>query len=71
VRKYRPPNGASGDAFIEEWCEKCQHDDMENEILCPILTATFSFDVDDPRYPGQWCYDVNGHPVCISYKERR
>jgi len=70
TKKYRPSNGTEGDSFIEEWCERCQHEDVENEILCPILTATYAYYVDDPNYPGQWCYDANGRPVCPSYKEK-
>jgi hypothetical protein len=58
--KYRPPNGAEGDYFMERFCEQCTKDDVENNILCPIIAATYAFDVDDPHYPDEWQYYEGG-----------
>jgi len=67
--KYRPPNGAEGDYFMEVFCEQCTKDDVENNILCPIIAATYAFDVDDPRYPNAWQY-VDDKPVCTAFERR-
>ena len=67
TEKYRPSNGAEGDYFMAEWCEQCEEDDLENNVFCPIIAATYAFDVDDPRYPNEWRYD-EGKPVCKAFK---
>ena len=37
TEKYRPSNGAEGDYFMAEWCEQCEKDDPENNVLCLLL----------------------------------
>ena len=56
--KYRPSNGAEGDGFIGQWCEKCEHDSMEDP--CDILTRTLAHRIDEPEYPVEWIRDKEG-----------
>jgi hypothetical protein len=51
---YRPSNGTEGDGFIAHFCFNCERNRDED---CPILAATFAFDVDDPEYPKEWVQD--------------
>lgn len=67
--KYRPSCGSEGAAFIAAWCCNCERDKNED---CSILAATFAFDVDDPSYPPEWCYDeaadsLANSPRCTAF----
>ena len=61
---YRPSNGTEGHGFISAWCEICARDKGQN---CPILAATFAYDVDDPQYPTEWSFDDFGMPQCTAF----
>lgn len=69
--KYSPSNGTEGMIFLEQWCFECKRDEKyqqtENgEDGCPILAASFAYDVDDPRYPAEWVIR-NGEPICTAF----
>jgi len=65
AEKFRPSNGTEGEVFIGHWCCNCQRDVDEG---CPILGATFSFDIDHPDYPKEWVRDETG-PKCTAFVE--
>ena len=66
--KYRPANGAEGDFFMEQFCNRCIHDDPDNLKLCSIIAASMSFDVEEEGYPDDWRCGENG-PICTKFKE--
>lgn len=63
TEKYRPSNGTEGEGFISAWCCKCERDINDD---CPIVAATFCYDVDDPEYPKEWVRDKSG-PRCSAF----
>ena len=69
-QKYRPSNGTEGDMFMESFCDRCQHDDLENDMPCQIIAKTFYLDVDDEDYPEEWQYAAGGQPTCTKYELR-
>lgn len=54
---YRPSNGTEGVAFIERFCGRCARDVNHD---CPILAATFAFDIGEDDYPREWIQDDAG-----------
>lgn len=71
IELFRPCNGTTGEAFIADWCGKCERDRLyrENETdPCEILGRTFMYDEDDPEYPQEWRYQ-DGQPVCTAFVE--
>ncbi|HRQ59161.1 MAG TPA: hypothetical protein PLN31_17235 [Azoarcus taiwanensis] len=78
VRLYRPSNGTAGEAFITSWCGQCKRDrvcngtvcaeDAGDDDYCPIVAATFAYDVTHPSYPREWCYNEAGEPVCTAFE---
>jgi len=65
LRPYRPSNGCEGLDFQEEFCSRCTKEAKYRETDdgadgCPILTATFLYAADDPRYPKEWVQDEVG-----------
>lgn len=64
--RYRPSNGTEGMAFEESWCGSCW-----KASWCRIPGRAMLYDIDEPRYPHQWCYDDNGLPQCTAYAETR
>lgn len=77
IRLYRPSSGTTGEAFIASWCGRCKHDRVTNGTVeydqagdddyCPIIAATFAYDVTDSGYPREWCYNEEGEPVCTAF----
>ena len=65
---YRPANGTEGDIFMQHFCYKCIHDDLENENYCHILNRTLVHEVDDEEYPKEWIYNEDGRPVCTEFE---
>lgn len=68
IEKYRPSNGTEGLMFMEEFCERCIHDDMENRLFCPIIARTMAYEIDHPKYPAEWIRE-DGRPKCTKFKE--
>lgn len=71
-RKYRPPSEVESRYFSDRWCSRCIHDrpfrtDVEHSG-CPILLATFRYQVDDPEYPSQWTCNDAGEPICTAFE---
>lgn len=74
---YRPSNGTTGAAFIGSWCGNCKRDrvcngtvpaDDAGDDYCPIIAATFAYDVTHPNYPREWRYNEAGEPVCTAFE---
>lgn len=77
-RPYRPSNGIEGEIFENNWCYKCgrYREDPESSDHCSIHIAAMCFDIGEPDYPPEWCYDDFGRPQCTGFesieeKERR
>ena len=64
-KKFRPSNGTEGEIFIDSWCGECARDKNQG---CPIVAATFAFDVDEPEYPQEWQYGEDGQPKCTAFE---
>ncbi len=68
---YRPSCGTEGADFMERWCCHCERDRafQENPDAadgCPIVAATFRFEIDHPEYPKEWIEDEKG-PRCTAF----
>ncbi len=68
---YRPSCGSEGADFIDHWRGHCERDRafQENPDAadgCPIVAATFRFEVDHPDYPKEWIEDEKG-PRCTAF----
>ena len=63
VKKFRPSNGTEGAVFIDVFCATCARD---ISLDCQILADTLMYDVDDAKYPAEWCYKGN-IPCCTAY----
>ena len=51
--------------FMEQFCFRCTRDAKFQESQdgadgCPIVAATFRYEVDDPEYPPEWVCDEHG-----------
>ena len=68
MEKYRPSNGWEGEMFMDDFCYQCKKDDPDNDLLCPIIALTMSFNIDDKGYPIEWCY-IDGKPTCTAFEE--
>lgn len=71
AEKYRPSNGTEGDAFMTEFCYRCERDRAHQESGgeqdgCPIIANSLAFSIDEPGYPGEWIVDVSG-PKCTAF----
>lgn len=72
-QKYRPSNGTEGVGFMENFCyhcihEKWSHTQNDADLKCDILSRTMYLNTDDHRYPEEWQYDENNHPICTAYR---
>jgi hypothetical protein len=68
---YQPPNGLTGAAFIDCWCNTCERDRAFREDRgdsCPIVADTMIYQPDDPEYPKEWVHDSDGVPICTAYE---
>lgn len=74
MEKYQPSNGTEGMFFIEKYCFNCIHEKFShtqdhNDKKCDILSNTMIYDVKDPKYPEEWCYDENDTPCCTAFSK--
>ena len=60
---FRPSNGTEGACFVDSWCGQCERGTRRD---CPILGATYAYDVDEPEYPKEWIRDSHG-PRCTAF----
>lgn len=60
---FRPSNGTTGKIFMDSFCHKCS----KHEGGCDILLATLGYGTDDPCYPTEWHYSVEGYPICDEF----
>ena len=76
TRPYRPSNGTNGMIFDNLWCSRCQHDaawrEDENDKPCDILSRSFAYKIEDPKYPTEWIEDDvpwphNSNPRCTAF----
>lgn len=73
---YRPPNGISGEFFMEKFCYRCKRDapyqDSGNsEDGCEIIIRTMIFDVGNDEYPTEWISDDDCglvNPRCTAFE---
>ncbi len=68
---YRPSNGSEGDYFMADWCARCTKDTVA--VPCPILGASFCYQIGDPLYPPEWIVDDDGlsNARCTAFEEKR
>ena len=75
VYPYRPPNGTTGEIFMEAFCYRCKRDEEFQKKRdgggCPIIITTMLYDADDKHYPPEWISDdacglVN--PRCTAFE---
>lgn len=67
---YRPANGFEAMEFMERWCDRCAHQDAEDECGnegCGILAAATLFAITDGAYPSEWRYE-DGEPTCKAFE---
>lgn len=70
IQLYRPSNGTEGEFFMESHCYQCKHDDGGiGERVCEIIGNTMCYDIADPEYPVEWCYDTDGVPTCTKFEQ--
>ena len=72
---YRPGNGTDGMIFVSQYCDNCEKDrmyrkDPDSHDGCQIVAKTFAYDIGDPRYPKEWCYE-GGEPTCTAFECER
>jgi hypothetical protein len=60
-RPYRPSNGTEGHDFQSRWCGHCANDDVDEDMLCPILGNALFGD-----QPAEWVYR-NRQPTCTAF----
>jgi hypothetical protein len=68
---YRPSNGTAGADFEDRWCSHCSRDaafraNPDSGDGCPIVAATFAFEIDHPEYPKEWVTNEKG-PRCTAF----
>lgn len=76
TRPYRPSNGCEGMDFIEHFCGRCKHDIQFRKTGegegCKIVSDSFLYERDDPRYPKEWVQDVPwGNARCTAFEEEK
>ena len=68
---YRPSNGAEGEWFESQFCERCEkerafwdyyaeHGDFNPDLSCPIHNKGLA------GYVPEWIYD-EGKPICTEF----
>ncbi len=72
MEPYRPSNGTQGADFEDQWCSQCARDaafrdNPDSGDGCPIVAATFVYDITDPEYPKEWVYGRDGQPKCTAF----
>lgn len=70
---YRPSNGSEGEGFFEGHCYHCKRDaafqkDMDAADGCPIIAATYAYEVTHEKYPKQWVWK-DGAPTCTEFDD--
>lgn len=61
-RPYRPTSGSEGDAFMEDFCDRCTRHVRYRETqgaqgACEIMISSMAYEVTDPKYPKEWLTD--------------
>lgn len=70
---YRPSNGSEGVDFMERFCFRCERDakfqiSQKAEDGCPIVAASFMYQLDDDGYPKEWRYGKDENPTCTAFE---
>ena len=65
--------------FIESWCGNCERDhgmmkglpleECDDNSICDIIARTYTYDINDPKYPSEWQYGAEGQPRCHAFVE--
>ena len=73
---YQPPNGTSGEMFMERYCYRCKRDQKfqetgDGEDGCTIILATMTYNTTDAEYPPEWVADnaVGRGARCTAFEE--
>lgn len=59
---YRPSNGTDGVIFESFFCDRCAHDNFDEntgEGGCPILASAHAYRITEPGYPTEWVRDAD------------
>lgn len=73
-QKYRPANGMEGEIFQCAYCNDCVKDAEFRETDeggCDIWLLALFNDTDDPVYPTELQYGLDGQPTCTAFEEER
>lgn len=70
---FSPANGAEGECFARQFCERCERDQAFWEDPCPenscsIAAVGTAFFPGDPEYPKEWIYDKDEIPICTAFR---
>ena len=53
---------------MSEWCDKCSNQgSIEEGPHCEIINMVYNYDIEDEKYPDEWCFDEQGIPCCTRY----
>ena len=69
-------NSTEGDDYYRRYCGKCAHEDLENDIECPVLTAHMLWSEEECDKPDSILHQMipyrDGRNLrCVFYEERR
>lgn len=77
IKLFKPTSGTEFFGFVGEWCSQCTRDKSLSESipinectqaeLCPIISKTAAYDIDDKDYPREWHYSEKNLPMCSAF----
>lgn len=70
-RKYRPSNIKESADFIKAWCSGCAKDNQFQDThnnSCTIMSRAHAHRTDEPNYPEQLVFSVEGQPTCTAFE---
>ena len=62
-KPFRPANGMAGEAFQEEFCERCR-----KQADCQIIGVSMCFTIYESEYPQELTHTAAGEPVCTAFQ---
>ena len=72
MSKYRPSNGSEGMWFMGLFCDRCAHNDYQDDgsgKSCEIFCNTMVYDVEDTEYPEEWQETHGSMPTCTKFEK--
>lgn len=62
-------NGTEGMAWMENWCERCVHDDEERNVFCPLVTVAML-----GKTPAEWIeekpFSLGDRYTCVEFRDQ-